>query len=385
MAPTRPAKTTRRRTRTDQTACPPASRHRQHTPSRSGWAGTGTAELPLAVWPCAQRTSQWQRHGRYTPESNRHPAKMLPEIARRAIDFYTDPGDLVLDPMCGIATTLVEAIHQDRRAIGVELERRWATLAAKNILHARAQGAPGQALILTDDARRLGRGVLDEHTGKVALILTSPPYGNATLGDPRGGQGMAVARACEGRRVSASDRAYAAKTRKSCRYGDSAPCLARLPYGRVEDALNPAPPSGTAGRGEESYLSAMAVVYGACARMLKPGGFLVLVVKNMRADGALRNLAGESTLLCRHAGLDYWQHAIALLAAVHEGELRPRPSFWQLLHARNALARGERTQLVCHEDVLVFRKPQKRLGSRKLKRSQPEPKCSSGSNHPIER
>jgi hypothetical protein len=26
-------------------------------------------ELPLAVWACAQRTSQWQRHRRYLPES----------------------------------------------------------------------------------------------------------------------------------------------------------------------------------------------------------------------------------------------------------------------------------------------------------------------------
>jgi hypothetical protein len=74
--------------------------------SRERWR---TNDLPLAVWPCAQRTGQWQRQGRYLPESNRHPAKMLPEIARRAIDFYSGPGDLVLDPMCGIATTLVEA------------------------------------------------------------------------------------------------------------------------------------------------------------------------------------------------------------------------------------------------------------------------------------
>ncbi len=81
-----------------------------------------TADLPLALWPCAQRTSQWQRHGRYVPESNRHPAKMLPEIARRVDRPYSSPGDLVLDPMCGIATTLVEAIHLERRAIGVELE-----------------------------------------------------------------------------------------------------------------------------------------------------------------------------------------------------------------------------------------------------------------------
>src|ERR1700685_2582764 len=76
-----------------------------------------TADLPLAVWPCAQRTSQWQRHGRYLAESNRHPGKMLPALARRAVETYSDPRGLVVDPMCGIGTTLVEASDLGRRAI----------------------------------------------------------------------------------------------------------------------------------------------------------------------------------------------------------------------------------------------------------------------------
>jgi hypothetical protein len=32
------------------------------------------------------------------------------------------PGDLVLNPMCGIGTTLVEAVHAGRDPIGVEYE-----------------------------------------------------------------------------------------------------------------------------------------------------------------------------------------------------------------------------------------------------------------------
>jgi tRNA G10 N-methylase Trm11 len=274
---------------------------------------------------------------------------MLPEIARRAIDFYSEPGQTVLDPMCGIGTTLIEAIHQHRRALGLELDERWAALAAANVGHARAQGAPGQALVLTDDARRLGYGALDEFAGKVALILTSPPYGPVTLGDPRGGKGMAVARACEGRRVTAADRAYATTRSKNCRYGDTDVCLARLPYGDPQDATTDAPHS-------ESYLASMAKIYTACAHMLAPGGFLVLVTKNLRSQGTLRNLAGDTITLCQHAGLDYWQHVIALLAGIRDSDLRARPSLWQLLHARNAIATGQRTQLVCHEDVLVFRK-----------------------------
>src|ERR1700692_1665626 len=51
---------------------------------------------------------------------------MLPALARRAVETYSDPGGLVVDPMCGMGTTLVEAIDLGRRAIGVELEPRWA-------------------------------------------------------------------------------------------------------------------------------------------------------------------------------------------------------------------------------------------------------------------
>jgi modification methylase len=69
---------------------------------------------------------------------------MLPTIARHAIAAYSHPGDLVLDPMCGIGTTLVEATHLGRQAIGIELEARWAQLASANIAHARRLGPRGR-------------------------------------------------------------------------------------------------------------------------------------------------------------------------------------------------------------------------------------------------
>src|SRR5579872_7635233 len=79
----------------------------------------------LSVWPVAQQFAREQRRHRYLAESNAHPGKMLPALAREAIRRYTRPGELVLDPMCGIGTSLVEASHLDRQALGVELEPRW--------------------------------------------------------------------------------------------------------------------------------------------------------------------------------------------------------------------------------------------------------------------
>jgi hypothetical protein len=46
-----------------------------------------------------------------------------------------------------------------------------------------------------------------------------------------------------------------------------------------------------------------------------------------------------------------------LLATIRDGGLVSHPSFWQITQTRAARARGERTHLACHEDVLVFRRP----------------------------
>jgi modification methylase len=296
-----------------------------------------TSDIPLAIWPCAQRVSQRQREGRYLPESNRHPGKMLPELACRAIEAYSEPGDLVLDPMCGIGTTIAEAIRLDRDAIGVELEPRWADLATANVAHARSEGAPGRARVLRGDARELprllaskaARSLREPPGAKVArlpyatadLVLTSPPYG------------------CE---VGTTDGDAWHTGRPICPQGTRN-------YGRDKTNIGHA-------RGR-AYAEAMLAIYRACAAITKPGGFLVVVTKNTRSGGAMRNLAGETTALCQQAGFQYWQHIIGLLATIRDGDLIPRPSFWQLTQIRRALARGERPRLVCHEDVLVFRRP----------------------------
>ncbi len=287
---------------------------RSHAPYR-------TADLPLAVWPCAQTTSQWQRHGRYLPESNRHPGKMLPALARRAVEAYSDPGDLVLDPMCGIGTTLVEAIHAGRTAVGVELEPRWAKLARANIEHAQRQGASSIAEVVEGDARQMLRLRTAERR-QVDIIVTSPPY------------------ACQVADVSNENLVSG-----------------RGPI-RREDTSNYSPDRSNLGHARGStYLAAMSEVYEACVSVLKPGGFMVLVTKDMRSGGALQNLSGDTITLCEGLGLRYWQRIIGLLATIRDSELVMRPSFWQMLHARRTRALGERTQIVAHEDVLVFRKP----------------------------
>jgi len=275
--------------------------------------------LALSVWPVAQKTARSQRRGRYLPASTAHPGKMLPELARTIIRAYSQPGELVLDPMCGIGTTLVEAIHLDRDAAGVELEPRWASLAAENVALAREQGAPpAHALCLQGDARRLGRGLLAELAGAVALILTSPPYGPSLHGQVKAGHGRPVEKWDD-------------------RYSRNPGNLAHLP--------------ASSGR-RPSFADALGEILAGCERMLAPHGRLVLTARPYRSQGVLVDLPGQIVRLAGRAGLTLAERRVALLCGLRDSRLVPRTSFFQLNHQRRSTF--ERMLLIAHEDVLVF-------------------------------
>jgi len=53
----------------------------------------------------------------------KYPCKFIPHIPRWAILKYTCPEDLVLDPFAGSGTTLVEAVLQNRRALGIDFDK----------------------------------------------------------------------------------------------------------------------------------------------------------------------------------------------------------------------------------------------------------------------
>src|SRR6266536_1793742 len=269
------------------------------TPTRAAAILDAAEPVPLAVWACAQTPGHLQRAGRYLPESTAHPGKMLPELARRITAEYAPPGGLVVDPMCGIGTTLVEAAILGRRSVGVELEPRWADLARKNL-----------ALALPADL-----------AGTVDLVATSPPY------------------ACTPGMID----------KAAWRRGGA---LAR------RDTENYSADHANLGHARgQAYLAEMAGVYAGCLQILRPGGLLVTVTRNLRRQGRVFDLAAATVTLAEQAGYQYLQHVVALLAAVRDSGLHARPSFWQLTQTRRTLGRGEPASLLVHEDVLVFAKP----------------------------
>jgi modification methylase len=276
------------------------------------------APLPLSVWPTAQQPAATQRAGRYLPGSTAHPAKMLPAIARQAIGAYSQPGDLVVDPMCGIGTTLVEAIHLGRDAIGIELESRWAELASANIAYACRHGATGTATVITGDARLLPILVDPDLTGRVALVLTSPPYGRSI-------HGQVTAR--PGRGVAKFDDTYSADPAN---------------LGRVN---------------QPTLLKALQQILANCQQLLAPDGLLVLTARPYRHRDHLVDLPGQLTQVAEATGLMLYERNAALLVGLREDRLVARPSFFQLNQVRKARAHGLPLRIIAHEDVLVFRQP----------------------------
>lgn len=273
---------------------------------------------PGSVWLTGQQPSRELRKGRYTAESITHPGKMLPTIARYAIGTYTDPGDLVLDPMAGIGTTVVEAMHLGRHGVGVEFEAHWANLAAANLTLATRSGATGNGRVYVGDSRRLLSLLPPGLQGQIALVVTSPPYGSSTHGHVR----------TPGPRRG--------KVRKiHHRYGDGE----NLAY-----------------RSDHELAAGFTQILTGCRAMLRVGGHVVITARPYRSRGELVDIPGMVVAAGLAAGLDLVEECIALIAGVRGGVLVPRASFFQLKNIRDAISRGDPQWLTQHEDVMIFRR-----------------------------
>jgi modification methylase len=278
----------------------------------------------LSVWATAQQTGPVQRRGRYLPESVAHPARMLPAIAAHAIAAYTQPGDLVFDPMAGIGTTIVEAIHAGRDGIGVEYESRWSDVADANIAHALTQGATGRGSIIRGDATRMASLLPAALAGQVALVVTSPPYGPTVHG--------LVRPTPDGVAKSAD------------RYGTDAGNLAYR------------------GGGLAGLAARFTDILAGCRELLRPGGVVVVTARPWRKKGELVDLPSAVIAAGVAAGLVPIERCVALLAAVRDGQLVARPSFFQLQQVRRARAGGVPMHLIAHEDVIVLGRPENSAG-----------------------
>lgn len=275
--------------------------------------------LPVtSVWLTCQQPARDQRRGRYVPQTSSHPGKMLPNLAGHAIATYTMPGDLVLDPMCGSGTSLVEAVRSGRDALGVDIEARYTALAEANLRLATDGGATAWTKVVTGDATRLLDLLPASSHGRVALVLTSPPYG-------RGTHGLVRATSCG---VRKRDHVYGDRKRGNLAYA-----------------------------GWHGLLDGFRQIMAGCHQMLRPGGTAVITCRPVRrCRDDFIDLPGELLTVAMSVGLQPVQRCAAMLAAVRDGQIVHRASMFGLMAVRKARAEGIPVHLVAHEDILILRR-----------------------------
>ncbi|MEW5762427.1 MAG: DNA methyltransferase [Bacillota bacterium] len=190
-----------------------------------------------------------------------HPAIFPKMLAGRLIEVLSRPGDLVLDPFAGSGTTVLAAAALGRRAVGLEVAPDFVALARERLAVAGYGGSrEGDAVrIILDDARNLGRHVAP---ASVALCVTSPPYWDVL-----------------GQRRSADH--------KECR-----------DYGRPPNDLSCIREYG-------AFVGVLGEVFGLVRDSLRPGGYLVVNVMDIRKGATFyplhmdlaRELAGRGLAL----------------------------------------------------------------------------------------
>ncbi len=270
----------------------------------------------LSVILVGQRSLAGQRRGRFVAGSGAHPARMAPDLAAHLVADYTRPGDLVFDPLAGVGTTLVEAVHLGRDAVGMELEPGWAALARANVALGRRQGGTGRGHVICGDATRLPRGAPAGLRGRVALILTSPPYGRTMHG------------------------------RVEHRHG---------PIQRFHNRYSDHGDEANLGHRRRAGLAdGIAAVLAGCVPLLRPGGVMAVVARPWRRDRYLNDLPGLVVDAGLDAGLTLIDCRRAIHAALRDGRLVPRHTFWQLHVAKQTRTKGIPVSLIQHDDIAVF-------------------------------
>jgi DNA modification methylase len=200
-----------------------------------------------------------------------HGANKPPRLMARLIEFFTKSGELVLDPFAGVGGTLFGAAiaRGPRRAIGFELDPRWVAVFEETLAALRAEhGGTGPRLadlgtadpggprgfdpsgleLRQGDARALLAAL---PPGSVDFVATDPPY-NVQL--PMTMAGGRLAETHANRRTD-----YAMRS-------DLPDDLANLPD-------------------YAAFLDAMSEVLCEVHRVLRPGRYAVLIVRDAYQEG----------------------------------------------------------------------------------------------------
>jgi DNA modification methylase len=203
-----------------------------------------------------------------------HGANKPPRLMARLIEFFTKPGELVLDPFAGVGGTLLGAsiCRSPRRALGFEIEPRWATVY--------------QSVVADSLALQTGDATL------LADLGSSDPGGPRRF-DPTGAQfvvGDAVELLADLEAESvdfvATDPPYNPQLKLTMAGGRLAEQFANR---RTDYAMVTADPADLANSATyEEYLDRIEIVLGALRRVLRVKRYATIIVRDAYQDGRYR-------------------------------------------------------------------------------------------------
>ncbi len=189
-----------------------------------------------------------------------HPAKFPEELVEGFVSFFTKKGQTVLDPMAGTGSALLAALLNGRNAIGVELMEKYCRITKERLL-ALKTGIESQkaeehmkisAKVIRGDAREIKRMGIS----KVDYCITSPPYWDMLLM-----KGFETQRE---RKEKGFDVRYSNDSKD---------------VGNIADY--------------EEFLDTLSEIYAKVHDVLKPGGYLTIIVKNIKKEGKVYTLAWD--------------------------------------------------------------------------------------------
>jgi DNA modification methylase len=203
-----------------------------------------------------------------------HGANKPPRLMARLIEFFTKPGELVLDPFAGVGGTLLGAAicRGARRAVGFELEQRWANVYESVVREASGErDGMGPLLVDLGPADRGGERPFDPagcrlvvgdalallptlQPGSVDFVATDPPY------NPQLRMTMAGGRLAKD---------YANR---------------RTDYAMVSDNVADIANSES----YDAYLERMGHVFAELRRVLRDGRYATVIVRDAYQDGRYR-------------------------------------------------------------------------------------------------
>ncbi|HUU87967.1 MAG TPA: DNA methyltransferase [Candidatus Glassbacteria bacterium] len=179
--------------------------------------------------------------------SEDHPATFSPTMISEFVLFFTKEGDYVLDPFCGIGTTLVACDRTKRKGIGIELNPKYV-----EITKLRTK----QTVIKEDSSKLLN--IWEEHNlSEISFSISSPPYWdilNRSTGDFK-----------KTRDLKSLD----------IRYSDNM----KQDIGNIKDY--------------NLFVDKTVSIYLQLHKILKCGGYLVIIVKNIKKEGKKYPLAWD--------------------------------------------------------------------------------------------